>query len=454
MPTARFYKGIDGGNFWKLIDIPERRHPHSIAVDSANPNIVYVYMYESGVCWSLHKSADGGSNWERLRQGYSGWLVPQAVAADPTVPNVVYFASDNGLNKSTDGGKTWQTIPLGSAQAVAFDYKDSNVVYVATGSVIHRSEDKGATFKELGDVGAYVRAIAADRLLNGVVYVAADGGVYVWKESKETTPPASPLGLQASVKDGNIVLSWQPNAEPDLGGYKVLYGISSGSYTSTVDVGKATSYTLKGLTAPVYYIAVVAYDTSRNQSPPSEEQMVVLRTTSPSEKASFRFNLSSGLHMISLPLRPDVPLTARAFAEKLGATLVIEYDEEDGQFFAFLPKVAVTDGFTIKGGFGYIVNLSDAVDVTFTGAAWSNAAPIIPSTGSGRRLHAPANFPQPRTVWAFAVGGMMSGMRAQAHGQSLLEPLTVTVTNLRTGATIADMLGYKAGGKVAGKWRD
>jgi photosystem II stability/assembly factor-like uncharacterized protein len=432
----RLYKGIDGGNFWKRIDLLQLWQPRSIAVDSANPNIVYVYMHDSSAGWGLFKSADGGGNWERLRQGYSGWPVPQAVAADATVPNVVFFASDRGLNKSTDGGTTWQTIPLGSAQAVAFDLKDSNVVYVATGSVIHRSEDKGTTFKKLGDVGAYIRAIATDRLLSGVVYAATDGGVYVWKESKETTPPAIPSGLQATVKDEELILSWQPNAEPDLSGYKVCYGISSGSYTSAVDVGKATSYTLKGLPAPVYYIAVVAYDTSRNQSPPSEEQKVVLRTVSPSEKASFRFNLSSGLHMISLPLRPDVPLTARSFAEKLGATLVIEYDEKEGQFFAFLPKVAVTDGFTIKGGFGYIVNLSDATDVTFTGTVWSNAAPASPNLECNDSIVASL-----QSVWAFAVGGMVSGMRAQAHGQSLLEPLTVTVTNLRTGATIVDILG-------------
>jgi len=425
-----FYKGIDGGNFWKQIDMPQKYHIYSIAVDSANLNIVYVYMYfkDSNVYqWGLWKSADGGSNWEKLRYEGDGWLRPQKVAADPTVPNAVYLASDNGLDKSTDGGKTWQTIPLGEAQAVAFDHKNSNVIYVATGNVVHRSDDKGATFKTLGDVGAYVRAIAADRLLNGVVYAATDGGVYVYKETDDTTPPATPQNLQSTIMDGDVELSWQANTEDDLAGYKVYYGISQGNYPYSVDVGNATSCTLKGLTAPVYYIAVVAYDTSFNQSPPSEEQMVVLRTTSPSEKASFRFNLPPGLHMISLPLRPDTPFTARSFAEKLGATIVVEYDEEENQFFAFLPSVATTDGFTIKGGFGYIVNLSDATDVTFTGTAWNNAAPNLGL----------------QSVWAFAVGGMVSGMEEQ----SLLQPLTVTVTNLRTGATSADMLGSAGVGR-------
>jgi hypothetical protein len=76
---------------------------------------------------------------------------------------------------------------------------------------------------------------------------------------------AAPAPVQAT-------LEWDPNSEPDLAGYKLHYGLASGSYTSVVDVGNQTSYTLTGLTAgTTYYIAATAYNTSGLQSTYSNE---------------------------------------------------------------------------------------------------------------------------------------------------------------------------------------
>jgi parallel beta-helix repeat protein len=75
-----------------------------------------------------------------------------------------------------------------------------------------------------------------------------------------------------SVWAGQAVLSWSPNTEPDLGGYKVHYGTASGVYTTIVDVGltgtpSAPQHTVTGLTDGVtYYFAVKAYDLSGNES--------------------------------------------------------------------------------------------------------------------------------------------------------------------------------------------
>jgi len=116
--------------------------------------------------------------------------------------------------------------------------------------------------------------------------------------------------------------------------------------------------------------------------------------------SSYPLSLNSGLHMISLPLMPSQPYTARSFAEMLGASLVVEYDEDSDRFSSYLPAVATNDGFTIKGGYGYIINLPEAKNIIFTGTAWS-AAPVHPETNGQFTLH------QPNTLWAFAVGGML-----------------------------------------------
>src|SRR5438093_6455363 len=66
---------------------------------------------------------------------------------------------------------------------------------------------------------------------------------------------------------GSVTLNWDPVADADLSGYKVYYGISSGTYPNVVDVGKVTSTTINNLTdCQLYYFAVKAYDQPRNLS--------------------------------------------------------------------------------------------------------------------------------------------------------------------------------------------
>ena len=61
----------------------------------------------------------------------------------------------------------------------------------------------------------------------------------------------------------------------NLAGYKLHYGLASGSYTTVVDVGNRTTYTLAGLTAGItYYITATAYNSSGLESDYSDELIV------------------------------------------------------------------------------------------------------------------------------------------------------------------------------------
>ena len=67
-------------------------------------------------------------------------------------------------------------------------------------------------------------------------------------------------------------LEWDPNAEPDLAGYRLYYGLSSGDYQYSVDVGNQTTYTITDLEASkTYYIAATAYNTTGLESGYSNE---------------------------------------------------------------------------------------------------------------------------------------------------------------------------------------
>ncbi len=89
------------------------------------------------------------------------------------------------------------------------------------------------------------------------------------------------------------------------------------------------------------------------------------------EGPGFTVMLEAGLNMISIPLMPAEPYTAKSLAEMLGATVVIQL-EAATQSFTGYTVADEGDGFGIDGGKGYIVNTPAGGMVKFTGDAWDN----------------------------------------------------------------------------------
>ena len=89
------------------------------------------------------------------------------------------------------------------------------------------------------------------------------------------------------------------------------------------------------------------------------------------EGPGFDVMLESGLNMISIPLMPADPYTAKSLAEMLGATVVIQLDAATQSFTGYT-VADEGDGFGIDGGKGYIVNTPAGGMVKFTGDAWDN----------------------------------------------------------------------------------
>ena len=132
--------------------------------------------------------------------------------------------------------------------------------------------------------------------------------------------------------------------------------------------------------------------------------------------SAYTVSLHKGLNMISIPLKPSAPMTARFLAEMLGATTVITLDEVRQKFVGWTPE-APDYGFPIEGGKGYIVNLSQAQQVTFVGTAWTNQI----------QAAAAPNLTSDTGVWAFVVSGRLESERN-------LNGYLVTAQNLRTNA--------------------
>ena len=80
---------------------------------------------------------------------------------------------------------------------------------------------------------------------------------------------------------------WEPNPEPDIAGYRLYYGTTSGTHPTMFDVGNITTATLPFPNTGTFYIVATAYNTSALESLPSDE-LVATITMKPSKVTSLR----------------------------------------------------------------------------------------------------------------------------------------------------------------------
>ncbi len=167
-------------------------------------------------------------------------------------------------------------------------------------------------------------------------------------------------------------------------------------------------------------------------SPDGRRHGFVARPASQVEAESYSntytTTLSKGLNMISVPLAPTTPMTAKSLVAITGATTVIALDAATQHFIAWTPG-APNDGFPIEGGKGYIVNVPQTRNFAFIGAPWTDpteeaipASPAITPLIRGDRGVV-------QEAWAFVVSGHLEGKPA-------FDGYQVIVRNLRTNSII------------------
>ena len=160
---------------------------------------------------------------------------------------------------------------------------------------------------------------------------------------------------------------------------------------------------------------------------------------------TYDVKLSAGLNMISVPLMPTEPYTAKSLAEMLGSTVVIRLDAYSQSFDGYV-VVEDDDGFAIEGGKGYIVNTPAGGTVTFSGNAWSNEPADMPMHEGTMDEAAAAPKITTSSAWAFIV---TSNLQEKVSGATY----TMVGKNLRTGVvstkTVTSEDGY-----VSAVWAD
>ncbi|NOZ26610.1 MAG: hypothetical protein GXP39_00970 [Chloroflexi bacterium] len=214
------WKTTDGGDSWvPLTDDQPTLAVGTITLDPSNPDTIYVGTGEptpgldNYYGMGILKSTDGGRTWQHLAADAFTGLGIRALIVHPRQPNLLYAATSftgvagparplRGIYRSTDGGRTWQTLlacqDCYGASALLMHPTNPNILYAAFWNIgIFRSTDGGASWVRLtnGLPGRNFGMIALDisrsnpnvlyagyqyeepnRYQGGIVFKTTDGG--------------------------------------------------------------------------------------------------------------------------------------------------------------------------------------------------------------------------------------------------------------------------------------
>lgn len=196
------YKTTDGGETWKkILEISDDTGVSEVLLDPRDPEVVYAVAYQrrrrqwtlinGGPESGIHKSVDGGENWEQLKNGLpSGHVGRIGMAMAPSDPDTLYAvieAADDGggFFRSTDRGASWHQrsdYVSGSPQyyqELFVDPHDANRIY-SMDTWLSLSTDGGETFENVEGYFKHVdnHALWIDPSDTNYILAGCDGGVY------------------------------------------------------------------------------------------------------------------------------------------------------------------------------------------------------------------------------------------------------------------------------------
>jgi len=260
------YKSNNQGSTWEKLNlIPKFTSIYAIAINPANPAIIYVGTEFKGA----YKSIDAGSSWTQIFPGEDTIGITRTIAIDLANPDTVYIGASNGslyqgVYKSTDGGNSWVQKNNGldiltSAYSLTIDPNNSNIIYLATANStfpIYKSIDAGETWARsytgIDPVDGGVGKVEVDPTDSNTLYAAA-----LWEVYKSTDAGQNWMSLDIQSKV-SFFLSIETMAM-DPNNPQVLYlGTYEDWVMKTSDGGNTWQKVNPGLSnfATVFYIEV------------------------------------------------------------------------------------------------------------------------------------------------------------------------------------------------------
>lgn len=147
--TGVLYLSQDSGQTWTVL----AALPDQLSALHASPSDSRV-IFAVGVNEGLWKTSDGGKTWSSLKETLAAYA---GASSNPTMtfagPNrsVVYLTSDYGFLRSRNGGSQWERIrtllpPPTPIHGAVVDPNDDRIITLYVGNKLHRTNDGGQSW--------------------------------------------------------------------------------------------------------------------------------------------------------------------------------------------------------------------------------------------------------------------------------------------------------------------
>jgi photosystem II stability/assembly factor-like uncharacterized protein len=213
------YKSVDGGATWKLLHEPGAL-VRWIIVDPTDSNVIYastgIFDRFAVKAEGVLKSTDGGKTWTNINDGLTS-LAVGALAMHPTNSSILIAGTGKGsafedspgdlvagVFKTIDGGQHWRQVDPFHASggdlsfsAVAFSPSNPDVVFVDAGNLFLRSTNGGESWEVIpieanGDNRGQPIALAVHPTNPDLLYMNSyDGGVFASTDGGRTWDDSS-----------------------------------------------------------------------------------------------------------------------------------------------------------------------------------------------------------------------------------------------------------------------
>jgi len=219
--SGGLFKSDNKGLNWRLVtaNVPVSTI-NAVSIAATNPDLVFFAANNR-----LYKTTDGGETWTEI------FVVGDEVyqlLIHPTNPDILFCAANNGLYRSTDGGTNWTRLFSRRSWDIKFHLLNPSVVYLAMNNPaakrceFWKSEDTGATFT-VRENGWYVPANATSASDIGAkigLTPASPNLVYMALIGESKAGDNGWIGVYKSIDSGE---SWVNPNLPDGGPYTTAH---------------------------------------------------------------------------------------------------------------------------------------------------------------------------------------------------------------------------------------
>ena len=183
------FESVDAGKSWALIGLGGES-VRALEQSASEPKV-----WVAGTRTGVFRSADDGQSWLRITQAGDAELQNvDSLAIDPRDARTIYVGTYHLPWKTTDGGKTWNSISVGmiddsDIMSLRIDAANPRRIFSSACSGIYRSEDGGATWTKLQGVpysSRRTQQIAQDPTDDRTLYAATTEGLWTTSDSGET----------------------------------------------------------------------------------------------------------------------------------------------------------------------------------------------------------------------------------------------------------------------------